>query len=82
MFYLFILYSQTLDKYYIGQTSNLEDRVKLHNTQRSKFTSRATDWELISTEQFSTRSEATQRESQLKKLKSRKVIQELTGHSM
>ena len=31
MYYVYILYSLTSDKYYVGQTDNLELRLKFHN---------------------------------------------------
>ncbi|WP_083586346.1 GIY-YIG nuclease family protein [Algoriphagus zhangzhouensis] len=30
-FFVYILYSPTIDTYYIGQTTNLEERIKEHN---------------------------------------------------
>ncbi|NOY60935.1 MAG: GIY-YIG nuclease family protein [Calditrichaeota bacterium] len=39
MFYTYIL-QNTRGQFYIGQTSNLEDRLKRHNSGRSKFTTR------------------------------------------
>jgi len=31
MFFVYILYSASFDKYYVGQTRNLEDRIIRHN---------------------------------------------------
>jgi putative endonuclease len=67
MFYLYIIYSVSLDQFYIGQTQNLEDRLFRHNNSGSKSTKKAKDWVLKYTESFSTRSEAVQRETQIKK---------------
>ena len=30
--FVYILYSKSLDKYYTGQTNNLKDRLKSHNS--------------------------------------------------
>jgi len=38
MFITYILYSDKSDRYYVGSTGNLEDRLKRHNTGRSTFT--------------------------------------------
>ena len=35
---LYILYSKTADKYYVGITANLNDRLERHNGGRSKAT--------------------------------------------
>ena len=66
MYWMYILYSQRLDKYYIGQTDDLEDRVDRHNAGRSGYTKPGRPWELAYTEQFKTRSEAVKREMFLK----------------
>lgn len=39
MFYVYILKSQKVNKYYIGVTNNLKRRIKEHNTKQSDFTS-------------------------------------------
>jgi len=36
---LMIIYSESHDKYYIGQTSDIIDRIKRHNSGSEKFTS-------------------------------------------
>ncbi|GAB1348132.1 hypothetical protein MASR1M107_03430 [Ignavibacteriales bacterium] len=81
MFYVYILYSKSIDRYYIGQTKNLRDRLTRHNNSSTRFTSRAKDWEIVFTEEFPTRSEAMKRESQIKCQKSRKFIEELISHA-
>lgn len=77
MFYIYIIYSKTLDKYYVGSCQNIEQRLKDHQNSRSKFTKVAKDWELKYSETFLTRSEACKRELQIKKMKSRKYIENL-----
>ena len=76
MFYIYIIYSKTLDKYYVGSCQNIEQRLKDHLNSRSKFTKIVKDWVLKYSETF-TRSEAYQRELQIKKMKSRKYIETL-----
>ncbi|WP_286965297.1 GIY-YIG nuclease family protein [Flavobacterium sp. UBA4854] len=77
MFYIYIIYSKTLDKYYVGSCQNIEQRLQDHLNSRSKFTKVAKDWELKYSETFFTRSEAYKRELQIKKMKSRKYIENL-----
>ncbi|WP_255897895.1 GIY-YIG nuclease family protein, partial [Paradesertivirga mongoliensis] len=38
MFAVYIQYSQSLDKYYVGCTSDVSERLKKHNTNHSGFT--------------------------------------------
>ena len=79
MFYLYIIYSSSLDQYYIGQTKNLSDRLYRHTNSGSKSTKKAKDWVLKYTEVFESRSEAVLRESQIKKMKSRTYIEGLVS---
>ncbi len=65
MFYVYILYSKELDRYYIGQTENLDDRLYRHTNSGSKSTKMANDWVLKYKEEFQTRNEAVGRERQL-----------------
>ena len=71
---VYILYSETLDKYYVGQTENLDQRLKSHAMKISTYTSRADDWRLVYTEVYGTRQEALLRERAIKAKKSRSYI--------
>ena len=75
--FLYILYSKNLDKYYVGHTSNIGERLKSHLYNHSGFTSRAKDWVLVHSEEFSSKSESQARELQIKKWKSKTLIQRL-----
>ena len=68
---VYILYSISVDRYYVGQTSNLEDRLKRHNQGRSKYTKSGIPWTLKYKESFGTRSEAKAREKKFKSAESR-----------
>lgn len=73
---VYILYSKILDRFYIGQTKDLNERILLHIEKQfeSSFTSRSNDWELFHTILCKSRSQAMQIESHIKKMKSRKYI--------
>ena len=75
LFYVYIIYSPSLDRYYIGHSQNLEDRLIRHNNSGSKSTKKANDWKIVYYKSFLTRSEAVQKEIQIKKNKSRKYIE-------
>jgi putative endonuclease len=77
MYYTYIIYSATLNKYYVGSCQNVEERLLDHLNSRSKYTKVAKDWELKHFETFLSRSEACKRELQIKKMKSRKYIENL-----
>ncbi|RYU85416.1 GIY-YIG nuclease family protein [Mucilaginibacter terrigena] len=81
MFFTYILYSMSLDKYYVGSTSNLDERVKKHNTNHKGFTGRAPDWVIKWSETLPTKEDAGMRERQIKSWKSKKMIQQLIASS-
>ena len=67
MFIVYILYSNKLEKYYVGSTSNLEDRLRRHNTGQGNFTKKGIPWEVIHKIECDTRSEAVELEKKIKK---------------
>ena len=80
MFYVYIIYSPTKDKYYIGSTGDsLEKRVRKHNSNHKGFTGGIGDWELKYSEEYSSKLEVLKREKQIKGWKSRKLIEKLIG---
>ncbi|WP_172805239.1 GIY-YIG nuclease family protein [Aquiflexum balticum] len=48
VFCVYILYSKSIDRFYIGYTENMESRLDQHNRHvfKGSFTDRADDWEL------------------------------------
>ena len=74
MFYFYILYSANIDRYYIGHTNNLSERIRKHNSKHKGFTGQTDDWVLVYLEEYETKSQAYQRERQVKNLKSKKAI--------
>ncbi|MDD5765678.1 MAG: GIY-YIG nuclease family protein [Candidatus Marinimicrobia bacterium] len=74
---VYILYSKSKDRYYIGQTQDLANRLNEHNSGESKSTKTGVPWIVVYTKEFQTRSEAMIYENQLKSLKNRKIIEEL-----
>jgi putative endonuclease len=66
LYYIYILHSQSLQRYYVGSTENIEKRLQEHNRGKSTSTRAGAPWELIHTENFSTRSEALLKERKIK----------------
>jgi putative endonuclease len=77
MFTVYIIRSSSSSKYYIGQTNNLEHRLIQHNSGYSKATKSGIPWELVFDKEFDSRSEAYQYEQKIKKMKSKKYLEEL-----
>ena len=69
-YYVYILYSQKFDKYYYGQTQNLEERLKRHNAGSEKYTKTYLPWVLFAWKICNTRADAIMMERKLKNLKS------------
>ncbi|UEG50144.1 GIY-YIG nuclease family protein [Ferruginibacter lapsinanis] len=78
-FYIYILYSVTSDKYYVGSTGDLEVRLDQHNNGRNKSTKHGVPWIIKYTETFVLQVDAIKRENEIKKKKSRKYIEWLIG---
>ncbi|MBL7800184.1 MAG: GIY-YIG nuclease family protein [Chitinophagales bacterium] len=78
MYFIYILYSASANKYYVGHTDNLERRLFEHNNGMTRFTSNiASDWNIMYTETFESRTLAAKREREIKARKSRVYIQSL-----
>jgi len=48
MFFIYILYSQSADKFYVGQTPDVQKRLQEHNNpvEKTKFTAKFIPWEI------------------------------------
>ena len=66
MFYIYILYSESTRRYYVGSTEDVEKRVLQHNAGKSISTRAGIPWKSIHTERFTTRSEAMLQERKIK----------------
>ena len=75
----YIIYSKSIDKFYIGYTQNLSLRLARHNSGWGKFSSRGIPWELVYFEEYEDKSSAIKRETAIKRKKSRKYIEELVS---
>jgi len=71
MFFTYIIYSPTKDKYYIGISENPSERLKKHNARNKGFTNQANDWKIVFLKSFQSKSEALALEKQIKGWKSR-----------
>ena len=76
-FFVYIIYSDSIDRYYVGQTEDLAKRLNDHQTGHSKYTKTGKPWVLKWSRSFPTRSEAVKEETRIKKQKSRLFIESL-----
>ena len=75
LFYVYILYSPSKNKYYVGSCEDIDLRLLRHNSGRNVSTKSGIPWHHKKTEIYNTRSEAYQREIFIKRMKSRKFIE-------
>jgi len=61
-YFVYILYSLSLDRYYAGSTENVEDRLKKHLASHKGFTGKAKDWQVKLIEEFNSKTDALKRE--------------------
>jgi putative endonuclease len=73
-FSVYILYSQKIDLYYIGISSNLEWRLQQHNRGLSPFTRGKGPWEMVFSKEYPSRVAAQAREKEIKSWKSRELM--------
>ena len=78
LFSVYILYSHKCDRYYIGYSENPEVRLaERHNRGIVKVTRACYPYELKYARQFVTEAEAMAEERRLKRMKSRKYLEQL-----
>jgi putative endonuclease len=66
MYTCYILQSKSSERYYVGSTEDLINRLREHNAGEGKSTRSGVPWEIVWTEEFATRAEAVRRERQVK----------------
>ena len=78
MFTVYVIYSESFKKIYVGYTSNFEQRLKSHNELASKgWTIKFRPWRIIHSEVFDNKQAAMRREKELKTAKGRQWIWQL-----
>lgn len=82
MHYVYIIYSKKLNKKYIGYTKDLKDRLIHHNSDRSNYTSKGVQWELLYYEVFKSEKDARQEELFLKTGRGRERLKFLLKNTM
>ncbi|MHB1688038.1 MAG: GIY-YIG nuclease family protein [Ignavibacteriaceae bacterium] len=74
-YFLYILKSKTVDKFYTGISQNPQLRLEYHNSFEKGFTSRYRPWKIVFTKEFQTKEEALNIERKIKGWKSRVMIE-------
>ena len=79
-FYVYILQSLKDFSFYVGQCDDLDIRMSKHFDGMSQYTSAKRPLRLVYFETFNTRKEALIREKEIKRMKSRKYIEQLISN--
>jgi putative endonuclease len=77
--FVYIIYSETTDSFYIGETSNVQERINRHNSgiYNSAYSKLATDWKLFWFIECETRGQALKIEKHIKKMRNRDFYKNL-----
>jgi putative endonuclease len=76
-YFVYILFSQSKDRYYIGYSHNCEERLIEHNLGATPSTRPGRPWIIAYKEEFPDKSSAIRRELEIKRMKSKKYIDNL-----
>jgi putative endonuclease len=66
MYIVYILYSSVIDKFYSGQTKDLNRRLEEHNRGKTSFSAKGMPWDLVFSRVCSSRTEAVRLERFIK----------------
>jgi len=81
MFFVYIIRSNSFDKYYVGQTNDFDSRLKRHNDGYEGFTKPYRPWEKVLVLEKSSRVEAMELENKLKNLSKQRLISFIKKYS-
>ena len=77
MYWVYILYSEKCDRYYIGYSADVIARLERHNAGMVTATRNCKPYQIKATKRFNTELEARKEEHRVKKQKSRKYLEHL-----
>lgn len=75
MYFVYLLYSEKCDRYYIGYAADVNSRLIRHNNGFVSATKNCRPYVLKASKSFETETEARKEEARIKKQKSRKYIE-------
>jgi len=83
MHYVYIIFSSSAHKFYIGETLNITERLEKHNSgaYANAFTSQTNDWTIQATIECQNRTQALQIEKHIKSMKSKVYIENVIKYS-
>jgi len=82
MYYVYILHSKSLNKSYVGSTSDLKNRLKIHNLGKVRSTKNGKPWQLVYYEGFINKTDCRREELFLKTGKGRDRVKYMLLETM
>jgi putative endonuclease len=67
LYFTYILFSELMNRYYVGSTQNVIKRVSEHNTGKTRSTKSGEPWQIVALFENESRSEAIMLENKIKK---------------
>jgi putative endonuclease len=82
MYYVYLLYSEKLDKIYIGRTEDVKRRLKEHNSGNCNFTNKGIPWKIVYYSAFAHKTDSIREERFLKTGKGRERVHYLLENTL
>ena len=77
-FTVYILYSEMINKYYVGYTSvTVEERLDRHLSKHKGYSAQTKDWKVVFTKEFDAKIEAMHLEKQIKSRGIRRYLMDI-----
>ena len=76
MVYVYIIFSSSLNKYYVGYTEDVKMRLAQHNAGKGNFTSKGIPWVFVNKIECNSRSEVVRLELKIKKRGIKRYLQD------
>ena len=81
-YYTYIIQSRKDGSFYVGFTSQLDERIRKHNRPHKGYTARKQPWVLRWAKECSSKKQAIALERKIKKLKSAKAIRKIIQNQL
>ena len=76
-YFVYVLFSESANKYYIGHTQDVDARLFEHNSGQGNFTSKYAPWRLVWSKSMNSRGEAMKLENKIKKRGAARFLKDL-----
>lgn len=77
MFFVYIIFSESKNEFYVGQTNSVKIRIAKHNSAEVISTKHGMPWKIIITFEIPTRTEAIKLERKIKKRGIKRYLQDI-----